>query len=167
MLTDQANFHRPGVVLEHFSVSSGCPVPVVFGRAKNLSVFFPTHYSFREKFAKRYFNSIWVSSYINEGPLLYLSLYSFVSPFVPQKRNLSPQGTAYPRSTRRVKRLTCISSQFERIHLGALFTIPQFQKAAPKYKILLNILMQSLTWIRISLEILYPQFIDWGYAYAR
>ena len=65
--------HRPGVVLEHFSLGSGCAVPVVQGRAKEPPVFFPTHYSFRGKCAKRYFNSKRVLLQLDEGNSLCLS----------------------------------------------------------------------------------------------
>ena len=96
--------HRPGVVLEHFSLGSGCAVPVVQGRAKEPPVFIPTHYSFRGKCAKRYLNSNRVSLQLDEGSFLYLLPNSFVPPFVPKKRIFSPQGTSYLRSTRWVNR---------------------------------------------------------------
>ena len=66
--------HRPGVALEHFWLGSCCPVPIAQGRSKKPPVFYSTHYSFRGKCAKRYFNSKRVLlQLLDEGNSLCLS----------------------------------------------------------------------------------------------
>jgi hypothetical protein len=127
--------HCPGVVLAHFSLGSCCPVPILFGRAKNLPVFFPTHYSFRGKFEKRYFNSSQVSSHLDEGLLLCLSPGFIRSSFRSSKNEYHPRRgyrtCAAPAGLHSTNRL---HSQFERVRPCSLFTIPHLQKTAQNIK---------------------------------